>query len=262
MHQLLLAVTLTLTLTLGAAASEYRTAIEDLEPMGLEGVDPGLANVLGHYYERNFSGADHWATVQSIRFDGVLEMPSGQSAAFSAYKKRPDYTKVVLFNGETPQLMMGFDGSDAWQFAPGLDDAPIDMPEADARTFIRDATTGGHLLYPSLPGKTIQLEGIVMFGQIRCYRLNITLSDGQTIISDIDGITYAEHRQYLVNLTTGEQELITFSDFRMVDGIRIPFESVTTVEGEIVRTLRITRALVNLGVTPWMFKRPQPEIKN
>ncbi|NBB78103.1 MAG: hypothetical protein GVY36_01440 [Verrucomicrobia bacterium] len=252
------AAALTLSVTLGAAQpgpGSYAASIERLDPFDTTGLDSGVANVLRNYYERTFTDAETWAAVESLRFDGELHF-SEESFAFSAFKKKPNLSKVVLRIGERHQLVMGYDGHRAWQLDTRKSILASKMPEAEARNFIRDATTGGHLLYPGIEGKTIELLGITQLDEERAYELRITLPDGQVIRSFLDMNSFAEVQQITINNVSGDEERVRHGNFRIVEGIRIPFTSTRFVDGELVHETRIDEVRANQGTARWMFRMP------
>lgn len=234
----------------------YRQAIEKLRPMVHVGLDPKLGRILNNYYEGNFTSAHHWDKIQSIRYDGMLELPAGKMR-FVAFRKKPDYYKVVVYDGAGSRYAMAYDGVDAWQLmvVEGQGQA-IDMPELEALNFIRDAITGGHLLYPQLPGKEIRLDGSVLVDGERCYRLLITLPDGDQIVSALDFSSLVERQQSTVNHVSGKIETNIHSKFQMVDGIRVPFLSIMTIDDEIMQKVQMIQVQTNIGAMPWMFQRP------
>ncbi len=246
--------------------SAYRAAIQRLAPMDATGLDYGLSRVLQNYYRNNFTNAENWDQLESIRFEGTLHFPQGV-VRFTAFKKKPDYCKVVILAGNGGRVVMAYDGQDAWQLntLPGRAGAsrtasdralPEAMPEAEALNFIRDATTGGHLLYPLIKGKTITLEGTADVDGQRAYHLRIQLPDGQQSHSFLDMTTFAEIRQITTNNVNGDQEVTTHSDFRQIDGVRVPFTSTLTIDGQQVHQSRLYRVQADTGVMPWMFSRP------
>ena len=279
--------------------------------MDTTSLDSGLATVLRNYYRATFLNEENWAKIESIRFDGTLQFPQGV-ARFTAYKKKPDRCKVVL-EARGGQIVMAYDGQEAWQQStfqssqptsapelpaqgsgvrperhpvaqslelgtPGSPDSrlahtspanpPIiphssairyhstPMPPAEAANFIRDATTGGHLLYPGIEGKTIQLLGTTTVDGHRLYDLQITLPDGQQILSQLDMTTFAEVRQITTNNVTGDEEVVTHTDFKRIDGVRVPHTSTLTIDGQQIHQSRLHRVQTNKGVMPWMFSRP------
>lgn len=243
-------------LPLGAAEPEpYAVSIERLNPLETTGIEPAVANVLRNYYERNFTDADTWAAVESLRFDGTLHL--GENALpYSAFKKKPDLYRIVLSTGPRHELVMAYDGRTVWQLNTRQSALAAPMISGEARNFIRDATTGGRLLYPGIPGKTIELVGTTLIDNRRAYELRTTLPDGQVIRSFLDMASFAEVQQITINNVTGKEELTRHSNFRMVEGIRIPFTSTLFVDGEQIHQSRIDEVRVNQGVISWMFDMP------
>jgi len=251
-------------------ANLFRRSIVRLDPMDCTGLDYDLGSVLRNYYKQNFTSAEHWEQFQSVRFEGTLELAHG-TVRFTAFKKKPDYCKVVIFASNGGRIVMAYDGTEAWQLntmqgsgvhpdrhQPGSDwnaSQTVAMPRDEALNFIRDASTGGHLLYPLLEGKQVQILGTTTVDGERCYELKITLPDGQIVRSMLDMNDYSERRQVVINNVNGDEEVTTHSDFRQIDGIRVPFSSTLTIDGEQVHQVRLHSAQTDLGVMPWMFSR-------
>ena len=234
----------------------YRELIRAANPMGTEGLEAQLAGILRKYYARTFGGRSNWEQIQSVRFDGRLHLREG-AVRFVAFKKKPDYCKVVIMTGGGSRLALAYDGTDPWQLdTGGAEPQPVHMPPAEARNFIRDATIGGHLLYPLIEGKTIKLAGFGEVGGRRCYEIEVVLPGGQRILSSLDISDLSERHQVTVNAVNGLVERTTFSDFRVIDGVRFPFASVMESDGEVVHRVEMLDIQVNRGVMPWMFQRP------
>jgi hypothetical protein len=244
----------------GAAESSeltpYQASIEGVSPMDTTGLDSSLARVLQNYYRRNFVSEENWALVESLRFDGTLDLAQG-SLRFTAFKKKPNLCKIVLYSLGGSRIIMSYDGEDAWQLNTREADAQaVDMPKTEALNFIRDAPTGGPLLYPLQLGKKIELLGVSSFDGECYYELAITLPSGEQIRSFLDMTNFAEVRQITRNHLTGKEEVNTYSDFRLIDGIRVPFSTILTVEEEKMHESRFERVQVDLGLATWMFRRP------
>ncbi len=232
----------------------YREMIALLDPMETSGLDSQLASVLRDYYEYNFSDRATWGGVESIRFEGELITSHG-TLRFVAFKKKPDYCKVVVFRGVQPLLVMGYDGEDAWQIDMAISGEARAMSTGEALNFIRDATTGGHLFYPQFPGKTIELKGSTLTGGRRCFELLVALPNGQRVTYMLGMLGFREHQQITENALTGKREVITHTHFREHQGVRLPARSELTIDEELVHTVVVHNVQFNLGVMPWMFAR-------
>jgi hypothetical protein len=222
--------------------------------MDVTGLDREVASLLGSYYRRNFTDADTWDSVQSIRFEGFLHLPQG-SLRFIAFKKKPDYTKVVILVGTKPVFVMAYDGQDAWQIDLSKSQEPVAMAPAEAINFIRDATTGGHLFYPRIPNKKIELKGSAVVADRRCFELLVTLPDGQPVTSFIAMSDFSEFQVRTTNAASGDTEIVRNLDFREHEGIRLPVRSELIINGAVAHTVEIVDVQFNRGVMPWMFAR-------
>ena len=230
-------------------------AFRGVKPMDVEGLDRKVADVLTKYYKRTFGGSENWNQIQSVRFDGILHLADG-TARFTAFKKKPNYSKVVVFLGKRDRFVLSYDGEDAWQFNTTEAGAePTAMPADEAKNFIRDATMGGHLMYPLEEGKEISLLDVTTVEGRLCYQVEVKLPDGEQIISCLDVSDFSELSQTTVNAVNGLQEKTIFSDFRYLNRVRFPFASRMLSDGQTVHTVEMQRIRTNLGITPWMFKR-------
>ena len=225
--------------------------------METEGLaDERLIRVLKKFYQANYSGPENWAAIESIRFDGRLHFPEG-SVRFSAYKKKPDYCKIMLRPGPRRQIIMAYDGEDAWQLDTGSPEArPIAMPEKEALNFIRDATTGSHLLHPTLPEKTITLGSVIEVEGAMCREIQVDLPSGQTKSYVLNVGNHAERQQITTNAVNGDREVTTHYEYEEIQGIRFPTKSILRVDGEEIHRVEMTEITLNTGLTPWMFERP------
>ncbi len=236
------------------AADDFRTLVEDRDPMSLEGVDPEVAAVLEKYYAASFGGAANWDAVKDFRFEGVLEMPVGEFNFFG-YLKKPDYSKIILYGEGASQMVMSYDGADAWQIIPPVREA-VDIPALAAVDFIRDAPAGGLLLYPNLPGKRIEALGTRLIGDYRCRDLRVTLPGGQQVTYAIDLNTGLERQKIATNSVSGQVETLTHRRWEAHQGMVILSESIMTAGGKALYTSRIENVEVNAGLVPAMFERP------
>lgn len=227
--------------------------------MNTHGIDTKLASILDRYYRNNFSSEREWEELKSIRYEGTLQLPYGEFL-FNAYKKKPHYYKLTVLAPNGGNIVMAYDGVDAWQSNTMTPEPSLtSMSEAEAGNFIRDATIGGHLLYPLIEGKKIELLGAAVVGKDRCYEIQVTLPDDQVIRSFLNISDYTERRRVTTNQVSGLEEVITNSDFRKIGSIRIPFHSILTREGAQVHVIHITEAKANEGAMNWMFVRPKSD---
>lgn len=235
--------------------NSYRKAIEGLDPMDLSEVDPKVAGILRKYYQYTYGDSLTWEEVESLRVEGEVELMEG-TFDFVAYRKKPNFMKVVIHLPAGGRLVFGYDGKDAWQLSTEEPNAElVPMPDAEALNFVRDAVMGGHLLYPQVQGKEFEFVGTASVEGDRVFELKTTLPGGQVIRSFFDMTSFAELYQETTNNVNQTIELNVHSDFRKIEGIRIPFSTILKVGGEQVHQIRVTDLQVNSGVMPWVFSR-------
>lgn len=224
------------------------------EAMRLFGQSAEMETLLSNYYQKTLGGIASWGKVQSIRFHGVLESPQGM-VEFVAFKKKPNYCKIVIYGANHMRVVMATDGQDAWQLGTDASPEAIDMPELEAINFLRDASIGGHLLYPNMPGKTIDLLATERVNGELCYRFQVRLPDGLVVEYFIDVTDFVERRQVVTNAVSGQQEITDHFEHREVGGLQIPFRSVMSSNGEQVHAVRLLDVDLNVGAASWMFAR-------
>lgn len=242
----------------GAAAEAARfERFPAMETKGLE--DERLVRVLEDFYQANYGGADNWAKVESIRFDGQLHRPGG-SIPFTAYKKKPNYCKIIVRPGAERRVIMSYDGEDAWQLDTGAaDPRPASMSEKEALNFIRNAATGSHLLHPTLPGKSITLGSTIEVDGAMCREIDVSLPGGLSITYVLNVGNHAERQQISVNAVNGDREVTTHYAYTKIEDIVFPTGSILRVDGEEIHRIEVEEVTLNAGLMPWIFERPHGE---
>ena len=223
--------------------------------MGLSGVGAELSAILEQYYHASHGGIYEWSKIQSFRAEGVLRMADG-AIRFVAFKKKPNYCKIVVLGRQGPMYIGSYDGSETWQLLPLEADTPVPMPELEARDFIRDAGIGNHLLFANLEGKQLELGAIEEVEGVRCRNITVVLPDGQELCYSLSLEDYSLRRQIVRNSLSGQQEVTLYSDIRKISGVRVAFTSELYVEGELRHTVVFNRVEFNVGAMPWMFSTP------
>lgn len=239
---------------LASAAPNYIDTLSERSPMDLDGIPSKIADILSRYYDAAFGGSENWAKINDFRLQGSLKLPEGE-VSFLAYLKKPAFYKVILFGDYSGELVMAFDGTDAWQTSPGSRQAQS-MPSDAAADFIRDSLTGGHLLYPNLPGKRIELLGKGKVGDSLCHTLRVTLPDGQEVTYLIDARTGLERQKITTSRVTGEEEIVTHHEWKRVEDAIVITQSTMAIKGKAQYTSYIEQAAINVSLVDSMFQRP------
>ncbi|WP_148216386.1 hypothetical protein [Coraliomargarita akajimensis] len=235
------------------SSSDEKYAYAWDKAMNVDELRPEVAVILRPYFRVNFQDPEHWSEIESIRFDGRLHLADG-SLSFVAFKKKPNLCKIVVYAGEQ-RVIMAYDGKEAWQLNTMDASGAVLMSDADARNFIRDAETGGNLLYPSYPGKRIRRLKDRAIDGVGCAILEVTRPDGEVVEYAIDLGRFFERQQVVTNAQTGVKETMSHSEFKKVKGVNIPFMSHMSIDGEPIHRVEMLRVQTNVGVVSWMFGR-------
>lgn len=226
------------------------------EPMDTTGLSQKVSDTLQSYYSKSLGGPKNWQKIKSLRIRGQLIYTNGKSYKFAIFRKKPDLNKSVVYLDNKCKIVTCFDGVEAWQVMTSESETAKTMPLDDSIDFIRDSWLGGHLLSPLLPGKTTEiLEAINIDGKT-CIQVKVTLPNQQYYLYALDSNRYPVAEES-VSAVDGSKRYVKQSDFRNVSGLMIPFRSKVYSDGVLIQEAVLESVVVNKGVMPWMFKRPQ-----
>lgn len=214
-----------------------------------------LASILDRYYEDALGGPENWENISSLKISGSFKLDSGEFS-MTALQKKPNLIKMTL-RRKKQDLVLGYDGTDAWQHTPSRDAEPALMGTDEARRFIHSAQFGNYLLFPYAEGKSIvYLDTVPVEGSI-CHQLRVTLEKGFQIDYFIDIRSYLEVKVENTDLQSGLKSELIYSDYTRENGIPVARKVESYEDGEWVSTLMLEEAKVNAGVVPWMFEMPR-----
>jgi zinc protease len=167
------------------------------------------------------------------------------------YIEYPDHFRI-----ETPTMTQGYDGSQAWmKDQRGVRDGGEPMVR-DARASMRREVVS--LLLAAKSGKLTPrlLPDVKDEDGHLTHTLELSAADLNPVVFYIEPATGFITKQTFVADAPGRplvQE--QFSDYRAVDGIQIPFQSVRRV-GSLSVERRATDVQINTPIDPALFKRP------
>ena len=122
-----------------------------------------------------------------------------------------------------PAVARGLDAQGAWESIDGK----VSVRPADQTTELRelDADFDGFLVDYREKGHAVESLGRVRIGGVETYKLKVTLRSGAIRYVYLDATTFLERRhEGTMTLPNGPVPIIiTFSDWRDVEGIRFPF---------------------------------------
>jgi outer membrane lipoprotein-sorting protein len=199
-------------------------------------------------------GAEKLRGVQSMKLTGKLS-GRGMEAPFTIWSKRPNLARQETEMQGT-HMVRAFDGTKAWMMI-GPDAQEIAGPQAQSTRDQAEFDTP--LLDYKTKGHTVELVGTETVGGTKAYHLKLTTKGGQVQHFFIDAETGVERQTSMTLDQDGQQmNIVTdLSDFRDVDGIKVPFSVKQTVNGTPITTLLVDKVQFNIPIDDALFRMPR-----
>jgi hypothetical protein len=209
-------------------------------------------------------GVKAWRAVKTLTLSGKLEAGGKKPTqlAFTMQAKRPHKQRVAVeFAGQT--ALQVFDGKDGWTYRPylGRTGAEPFSPEELRKSATQDELDGPLLDYAA-KGSKLELEGTELVEGKANYRLKVTTKAGVERHVWVDGQTFLESKiegnpHRFDGKVRGVQSYL--GDYRSVDGLMIPFESETRLDGvKVSHKLTLETVDVNPAIEDSAFAKPAP----
>jgi outer membrane lipoprotein-sorting protein len=201
-------------------------------------------------------GADKLKAVQTMRLTGTITA-RGMTAPFTISSKRPNLARQETEIQGVP-MVRGFDGTTPWMMTSGQV-REITGPEAQAT---RDqADFDSPLVDFRAKGNTVELVGPETVDGVKVYHLKVTTKAGQVQQYFLDAETGLERQTSVTISQNGAAATIvsTLSDYREVEGLKIPFSIKQTVNGTPATELTIEKAEFNVPLDEALFRMPKQQ---
>jgi hypothetical protein len=208
-------------------------------------------------------GLQAWRAVNTLTLSGKLDAGGKKPTQlpFALQVKRPHKQRIAVeFAGQTS--LQVFDGETGWTYRPYLGRAAAEpfSPEEQRKSAARDELDGPLIDYAA-KGSKIVLEGTEMVEGNGNYRLKLTTKDRIERHIWIDGKTFLESKiegtpHRFDGKMRGVQSYLR--DYRSVDGLMIPFESETRLDGvRVSHKLTIEKVVINPTIEDSAFTKPE-----
>jgi hypothetical protein len=169
--------------------------------------------------------------------------------------KRPNLRRQeVTLNGQT--IVQAFDGTTGWLLNPSLGTEPIQLPAPQSEALKKDAEFDSPLLDYQTKGVKIALVGKEDVDGKSAYHLKVTTPDGAARDYFLDADTGLEFRVDAPVQQNGVRGTLSveMSDYRDVEGVKMPFSLKQTLNGRIVADMRVSTVELNLPLDPSLFR--------
>lgn len=233
MHKRLLSVSV-LLLAL-AASTVAQTAVDDLIAKNLAAK----------------GGLEKLKAIQTMKQTSTTSM-QGTEAIVTVYSKRPNLQRQeIKVAGQT--IINGFDGEVSWIINPlsGMT-RPIVVTGAQADVIREQAVFDGPLLDYRARGARVLLQSPTTVGDRKAQHLQVINRSQQTQEIYLDAESNLEMK--MVSMLDGrkfEQEL---SDYRDVDGVKVPFAIRLLVDGVQQSQVKVQSVEFNVKIDDALFK--------
>ena len=196
-------------------------------------------------------GLDKLKSVSTIRQTTEMSR-EGTTMRMVVAAKRPNLARQELtVSGQT--IVQIFDGTNAWMINPlagSTEPVALTGPEADLTR--EQATFDSPLVDYKTRGTTVELVGTEEVGGRRAHHLKVTSKSGQIQHTYIDTETFLESR-VMTETPKGTVDQY-FSDFRDVDGVKIPFAIKTSVAAMGAIDIKVLKVEINPALDDALFK--------
>ncbi len=213
-----------------------------------------LDQILKRHFEA--SGQERFSKVTTVRSAGkALQM--GMELPFIQIQKRPDkmYLEIDI---QGMKIIQAYDGETGWAVEPWMTPDPRELTGPELRNLGQMASIDSDLVDWKEKGYMLELMGKESFEGREIFRLELSKSDGESYQFYIDSESYLVKRMvtrtnYEGNVVEGETIL---SDYRNIDGIRVPFKIESRYGGQTMMTNLIEKVEFDVVIEEEVFSRP------
>jgi outer membrane lipoprotein-sorting protein len=202
-------------------------------------------------------GLEKIRAVQTLKQTSKMSLPGGIVGTLTMYGKRPNMTRQELtLTAIGMTVINAFDGQTAWSVNPMQGMATPTVVTGPMAELVKEQSDfDGPLVDYKTKGYTVEFVGTETLGTRKVYHLKLTRKDQRVQHCYIDVETNLETK------TTGEtptglaeQEM---SDYRDVDGLKMPF-LVRTIFGGVEQVkIEVEKIEVNARFDDGVFKMPK-----
>ena len=224
---------------------------------------PGLARAqsVDEIISKNIQahgGLEKIQAVKTMRSSGKVSFGSFQ-ARFLQENLRPDKVREETIIQGLAQVQ-AYDGRTGWQVNPfqGRKDAEL-LSADDLKSLQEDSDIDGPLVDYKSKGHTAQLLGHDSVEGTDCYKVKLTLKNGDVRIYFLDADSFLELKIESQNTVRGTVQYSEtfYGDYELVNGIYFPFEYQQGQKGSSDRAkFTVEKIELNLPLADSLFSMP------
>lgn len=204
--------------------------------------------IVESYIKANFGTASE--RMDSICYRGTVD-DNKTKHEFVAFKMRPNLFRLHILKDGLVYAVLAYDGTQAWEQSMGR--PPVSVVGSQAEEIAISAQFDDLLLGYRERGASVRLLDRQGSGP---YQLRIHESDGTEEISVIDPVNFTQVALRRKR-PDGHVRETRFDDYRTVGTAKIAFRSQDLNDGVVHATTTYSNVVVDSGVIPRFFSRPE-----
>jgi outer membrane lipoprotein-sorting protein len=225
---------------------------------------PAAAQTVDEIIAKNIQahgGEAKLRAVKTMRITGKMEVGPGMEAPMTISFERPEMVRME-FSVQGMTGIQAYDGKTGWMVMPfqGKKD-PEPMAADDLKDLQNQADMDGPLMDYKAKGNTIEYLGKEKIEGSDAYKLKVTRKNGTVETTYIDTDSGLEVKTISKTMIRGNETEIatTFSDFRDVQGIILPFAIESSAAGSPQKQkVTIEKVELNPSLNESQFHMPAP----
>jgi outer membrane lipoprotein-sorting protein len=251
----------TLTLAGVAPAGQPSGATGAAEEKTTSSVNPSVDDIIKRYVDVTGGEAAYKKITSRVLTAKMMMSGPGMEFKVVSTQKAPGKMLTVTSSEATGESKQGTDGDIVWEISQGTGERVLTGSERE--DMLRRASIMADVT-PRAFFETIELTGVEEVGGKDAYVLKMTPKSGESVTNyyDKESGLLVRTKMTLTHPMGKLEMTVNMSDYREVDGIRIPFRNETTVKGlPIKMDMTVEKVEHNTVIDDSIFAVPQ-EIKD
>ena len=210
-------------------------------------------------YINFIGGKKNWTKVKTIVTSGEYDY-GGISFPFTTYSKAPNkYKFKVESNGK--YYAQGFDGTKGWKIdAFKNETTPTILTGSDATAMANESAVElmDVFLRSKINEKMMSYSGKDSVRSHLCYKIKVSENLAiETYYFDTNTYELVMKKTISRNVELDKAPMnIYYSDYRDIDGIKIPFKTICESDTQVILTITVNNAVLNQPVEEKEFEAP------
>lgn len=202
-------------------------------------------------------GQKNLQKIKTIKTTGTAEM-MGMQVPLTMQAKRPGMVRTEV-EVQGAKIINVYDGQNAWTINPLTGSSvAMDLTGTEADGLRENADLDGQLWNYKEKGSQLSLDGTADVNGMECFVLKLDKKNGQTDYYYIDTDDYLIRELRTSRTMNGTpMEIEAFmTDYRDVDGYKMPFKTEQRAGGQTFMTLQFDKVEPNVELDDSIFSKP------